>query len=154
MTNEKDPKEIDQNELLLTLLNSPDGKNIILEALKLAGADPNTDHFDPEQLEKLATTNIDELRAAILNNPIIVQKMQDFIQSTNLGLLTSIPTSNASSTPLTQEQVLQTILENPSALENIFQLTQKLGIDKDAVLAELAQLQAAINLLKQLPSDE
>ncbi|WP_242142320.1 MULTISPECIES: hypothetical protein [unclassified Bacillus cereus group] len=154
MTNEQNSNPLNQNEFILSLLNSTDGKNIILEAMKLAGADPNADNFDENQLKEFAAMDIDALRELVLNNPALEEKIIHFIRSTGLGLFHSPIDPNLSSSQLTKEQVLQTILENPSALQNLFQLTQMLGIDKDAALEQVTQLQEALHLFKQLAPEE
>lgn len=157
MTQEQNPKGFDQNELILSLLNSPDGKNIILEVMKLAGADPTTDKFDTEQLEKVAAMDTDQLKSIILNNPVVLQKMIDFLHSTGFDFLNTSSNGGLSSVNLTQEQMLQLILKDSSGLKNLLQLTQIFGMNQDEALAQLAQLQTAIDLLNQiqpLSSDE
>ncbi|PFR31717.1 hypothetical protein COK19_02755 [Bacillus cereus] len=157
MTQEQNPKGFDQNELILSLLNSPDGKNIILEVMKLAGVAPTTDNLDTEQLEKVAAMDTDQFKKIILNNPVVLQKMINFLHSIGFDSLNTSSNGDASSVNLTQEQMLQLILKDSSGLKNLLQLTQIFGVNQDEALAQLAQLQQAIDLLKQiqpLSSDE
>ena len=157
MTQEQNPKGFDQNELILSLLNSPDGKNIILEVMKLAGVTPATDNFDTKQLEKVAAMDTDQLKEIILNNPVVLQKMISFLHSTGFDILNTSSNGGLSSVNLTQEQMLQLILKDSSGVRNLLQLTQIFGMNQDEALAQLTQLQKSIDLLKQiqpLSSDE